>query len=313
MSKNKNLSIKIDTAFKTWLEDEIIHHFSSIPREDNLSPEEFNKHFRQKNKPVILTNIAKNWPALQKWDFAYFKKHYGSIKIVCNLYSNQMETTLENLIAQILQPRSSIDLPLYLQEWHFQGDCNELKHDFDISAYLSDDWHYKLFNYYNCTLWIGGKGALTNVHQDTGYTSIVHTQLVGQKQWIIFSPQTVLKYDENNELDLKAILKDPNTSPMHAVLKPGDSLYLPFHWWHRVRTIENAISMTINFVNETEVPYYINRMLSMPIAISLNHEFLKNHYPDYHKRCLERIITHAKIMNLNLENILNLPIPPSIK
>ena len=51
-------------------------HFQPIPKRSGLTPEEFKTEFLDTNKPVVFTDLVKDWPATEKWTFDWFKKNY---------------------------------------------------------------------------------------------------------------------------------------------------------------------------------------------------------------------------------------------
>ena len=53
---------------------------SSIERRSNLSFDEFVKEYASIGKPVIITDVVKNWKASAKWNFNFFREKYGQIK-----------------------------------------------------------------------------------------------------------------------------------------------------------------------------------------------------------------------------------------
>ena len=50
-----------------------------VDRHSNLSQKELLNEYVHKNKPVILTDAARKWPAIGKWTPDFFKKNYGHI------------------------------------------------------------------------------------------------------------------------------------------------------------------------------------------------------------------------------------------
>lgn len=45
----------------------------------DLTPSKFYKDYLTENKPLIVKDGAKNWPAVEKWkDFSYLEEQFGS-------------------------------------------------------------------------------------------------------------------------------------------------------------------------------------------------------------------------------------------
>ena len=52
-------------------------HLEAVPRKENLSSHEFFTQYAKPNRPVVLKDFAKDWPALKKWSPEYFEETYG--------------------------------------------------------------------------------------------------------------------------------------------------------------------------------------------------------------------------------------------
>src|SRR5689334_6896588 len=57
-----------------------------IPVFERIDPQVFKDEFYDPQKPVVLKNLAKEWPAYKKWNWDYFKQLVGSQKV--GLYNN---------------------------------------------------------------------------------------------------------------------------------------------------------------------------------------------------------------------------------
>src|ERR1700751_1085360 len=53
----------------------------SIDKREKLSRKEFLHEYVLKNKPVVLTDAAREWAALSKWTPQFFRDNYGSRKV----------------------------------------------------------------------------------------------------------------------------------------------------------------------------------------------------------------------------------------
>jgi lysine-specific demethylase 8 len=130
------------------------------------------------------------------------------------------------------------------------------------------------------SLWVGPAGYVTGLHVDPGDTILF--QLFGNKQVLLFGPdETQYLYEENRgelfdkfeaaPLRLRIspvpyrVLRDGvrwsrarpfvDSGDDHPRLKlaqslearigPGDALYIPDQWWHTVRSLDVAISVSM--------------------------------------------------------------------
>ncbi len=58
----------------------------SVDRYQNISPEDFKKNYLKPLKPLIITDMAKNWPAYCKWNWDFFKAVIGEQEV--GIYNN---------------------------------------------------------------------------------------------------------------------------------------------------------------------------------------------------------------------------------
>ena len=58
----------------------------AIDKVEDISLEDFKKNYYDKMKPLIITGLAKQWPAYTKWNWDYFKQIVGNEKVA--LYNN---------------------------------------------------------------------------------------------------------------------------------------------------------------------------------------------------------------------------------
>ncbi|MEH2411051.1 cupin-like domain-containing protein [Nostoc sp.] len=72
----------------------------SVERRSNLSDDEFVKEYAFVGKPVIITDAMKDWTAMTKWIFDFFRSKYGAITVNVKEDSteNQGATTIADYI-----------------------------------------------------------------------------------------------------------------------------------------------------------------------------------------------------------------------
>jgi hypothetical protein len=104
-------------------------------------------------------------------------------------------------------------------------------------------------------LWMGGAGTIAQTHFDAEPNWFV--QIVGQKRFLISPPQdweSFCPFPLLHSHDRQSQVNYSNPQESHcelfgqatvleALLEPGDLLYLPAYWWHRVETISDSISV----------------------------------------------------------------------
>ena len=66
---------------KASLPIERILSFDQIDRRSNLSYEDFIREYVKRKRPVIITDAAKDWPAVKTWNLEYFKARFGDVTL----------------------------------------------------------------------------------------------------------------------------------------------------------------------------------------------------------------------------------------
>ncbi len=61
-------------------------HLKPVTVVDNISPADFKRNYFQPQIPVVIKNMAKQWPAYTKWNWDYFKEIVGDKKV--GIYNN---------------------------------------------------------------------------------------------------------------------------------------------------------------------------------------------------------------------------------
>ena len=63
-----------------------IMQLQAVPTFDEIDPHIFQKQFYEPQKPVVIKNLAKEWPAFDKWNWKYFKELVGNQRV--GIYNN---------------------------------------------------------------------------------------------------------------------------------------------------------------------------------------------------------------------------------
>ena len=57
-----------------------------VPSFHTIEPDEFREKFYLPQKPVVIKDLAKKWPAYTKWNWSFFKQRIGEQRVA--LYNN---------------------------------------------------------------------------------------------------------------------------------------------------------------------------------------------------------------------------------
>ncbi|CAG5133087.1 unnamed protein product [Candidula unifasciata] len=228
------------------------------------------------SKPHLMLAFTDKWPC-RSWTFKTLADLLGNQKFSCRVAEKSCDQKMETQCSyhnvtikefcDWLDGTASDRNPLrsVLREENYGYiDYKYMKDMFKELPYIFDEvrWEdFGLVGYNGCdsTIWIGSEGANTPAHQDTYGFNLV-TQIYGRKLWILFPPEdsaylypTRVPYEESS-IFTEVNVRRPDlhhhpqfqlSHPYVVTLQPGQTLYVPRHWWHYVESIEPSISINV--------------------------------------------------------------------
>ncbi|MDO3693504.1 cupin-like domain-containing protein [Wenyingzhuangia sp. chi5] len=225
-----------------------------------MSKEEFIQNYFKPQKPVIVKNYSKDWPAFNKWSLAYMKEIAGD-KIV-PLYDDRPVDPKVKFNSPHAKMKMSDYIDLLKKEptkfriflWNILKEIPVLQNDFkypDVGLTFIKSLP---------TLFFGGYDSYTFMHYDIDLANIFHFHFEGKKQCILFDQQqnkymykvpnslmTLREIDFSNP-DLEKFPALKNASGYIANLEHGDMLYIPEGYWHYMRYITPGFSMSLRTI-----------------------------------------------------------------
>ncbi|AKA34779.1 MAG: cupin-like domain-containing protein [Muricauda sp.] len=231
-----------------------------IPRENTLTKEEFLAKYFRPQKPVVIENFIKDWPAYSKWNLDYMKKVAGEKTVP--LYDDRPVKHDEGFNEPHAKMKMADYIDLLKNEptkyriflWNILKEVPELQNDFSYP-----DFGLKLMKGLPM-LFFGGRDSYTFMHYDIDLANIFHFHFDGEKQCILF-PQSETKYlykvphslivrediDFNNpDLEKWPALK--NAKGYVTNLHHGNVLYMPEGYWHYMRYVTPGFSMSLRAI-----------------------------------------------------------------
>lgn len=236
---------------------------NTIPRVSFLSQQEFLDQYYSQNKPVIFTDIMKNWKALQRWTPEYFKENYGQVTVEVqanrdadpnyeiNVEQHRKTILFQDYIDRLLEKGDSNDYYMVANNRTFdRPEMKDLLNDIEIfPEYLNPaEKEGRIF------FWFGAGGTVTPLHHDP--INIFLAQVSGRKLIKMISPeQTPFLYNEVGVFS-QVDFENPdyhryplfrNVRSIDAILHPGEVIFLPVGWWHYVKSLD--LSVSVSFIN----------------------------------------------------------------
>ena len=228
-----------------------------LERVSDLSPKEFIHEFVTPGKPVILTDLTRNWPAMGKWTPEFFSKNYGHISHEVKGVRYSVEQQME------LIKSSTEEKPA---PYSYNLDIDDLFPELiaDVKPFLLDRWDRFVSPFWPKVLFrgsikhevfFGGKGASFPVlHVDLQHLHTQITQLHGDKEFFLFPPDQTPYMYPRKEYPLYAGIDDvfapdierfplfAKASGYREMLREGETIFFPTGWWHMTKIPGPSIS-----------------------------------------------------------------------
>jgi hypothetical protein len=229
-----------------------------------INPYEFRDNYYLPQIPVVIKDLAKQWPAYQKWNWDYFKEIVGhkEVGIFNNIKSDaytpinkaDQYTTFGNYIDMIRNGPAAWRIFLF----NIFSHAPQLTDDFTWPDHMMKGFVKKY-----PMLFVGGQGSITHMHFDIDLSNIMHTQFMGRKRVLLFpfneqrklyrKPFEVLSMaDFSNYSDpgkSKVNTKDfpalKLAQGLEVILNHGDTLFMPAGYWHHMEYLDSGFAMSL--------------------------------------------------------------------
>ena len=235
----------------------------AIDRVEDISPEDFKKNYYDTMTPLIITGLAKQWPAYHKWNWDYFKEIVGNVKV--GLYNNVKSDayTPINTADDYKTFGEYIDIvkegPAAWRIFLFNifQHAPQLTKDFTWPEHLMKGFvkRYPM-------LFVGGETSITHMHFDIDLSHILHTQFLGRKRVLLFpneeqhklyrKPFEVLSlvdfsnyHQGNGTPDYEAFPAVRYAKGYEVILEHGDTLFMPAGFWHHMEYLDSGFAMSL--------------------------------------------------------------------
>ncbi|PYS93349.1 MAG: cupin-like domain-containing protein [Acidobacteria bacterium] len=248
---------------------------SSVPRIVRPAPRAFLREFLARRRPVVITGVADRWPAISRWDAAYFKRTLPEVEVRVEIWDREgpgndpadylksvrrRPMSLGELLDRI-QASGRDSRNYYLAQYPILEAAPGLLDDVHppeeymrVGAFIPRALARRMR--LEPALWMGPAGAVTTLHFDS--THNLFAQIAGKKKVILIPPaESDLVYYPCREFGMNlhfspVDVEHPDLSrhplfaratPLEVTVEPGEMLFIPATWWHYLRALEPAISL----------------------------------------------------------------------
>jgi len=231
-----------------------------VAKVENISPPDFKEHYYNTKKPLVITGMAKLWPAYNKWNWDYFIDVVGDKEVgVYNNIKSDAYTPINTADAYMkfgdyLQQVKQGPLGLRIFLFNIFQHAPQLVNDFTWPEELATGFVKKY-----PMLFVGGAGSVTHIHFDIDMSHIFHTQFMGRKRVLLFpfeeqyklyrKPWEVLSManfaNYHEKFDYENFPATKLARGYEVILEHGDTLFMPAGYWHHIEYIESGFAMSL--------------------------------------------------------------------
>lgn len=205
--------------------------------------------------PLVLTDLAADWPALSRWTPEGLSARYGDHKVPV------YDVSFAEPGADYMSSKGSMTLAEFLTQTQSQGrDLRMFLYNLsqNIPAML-DDIRFPqvglkfsrrfVFSFFGC------QGSTTPLHYDIDMGDVLHTVIQGRRRIRLFSPAsskalyqhpfTVRSYVDLTEPDFDHFPALEAAEAYELVLEAGQTLYMPSGWWHEFYYLDAGVGVSL--------------------------------------------------------------------
>lgn len=233
-------------------------NFAPIDRRTGLSREEFYNEYLEPGKPVVFTDLAKDWPATDKWSFDWLRKNNGNIEVP--VFDNNVHKTdtyfkaaKTMLLADYLTLIENGPTELRIFLFDIFKKVPSLADDIRFPAIM--DGFIKSYKY----VFFGGEGAEVNLHYDMDCSHVFLTQFQTRKKIVLFPPEesihlyqhpfTVMSHVHPLKPDYEKYPAARKAQGLETIINHGETLFIPQLWWHYINYIDGGFSLALRANN----------------------------------------------------------------
>jgi len=278
---------------------------NQIPRLPNLTQEDFNRSWA--NKPFILTDPVKEWPAYKSWSLTNLLSKYCDTPFRAEAVDWPLERYLDYM------QRSSDESPLYLFDCRFAEKMGIRvgRAHADAAYWAPDCFGEDLFAVLDDQrpdsrwLIIGPERSGSTFHKDPNATSAWNAVLTGSKYWIMFPSSSSLPpppgvYVSEDQSEVTSPLSiaewligfhaEARRTPgcCEGICGEGEVLHVPSGWYHLVLNLAPSIALTQNFIPKAHLGAALEFLRDRGDQISGFDSDVKDPYNIFVERMRER-------------------------
>lgn len=235
---------------------------TDVERIGSLSRSSFTQKYLALHQPVVLTEPAAQWPAVQKWSLTYLQSVFGGQRVSVEYYPSGERSdawihgnmTLGGYIQRVRDDPQA-RRRYYLAEQRINEISPKLFDDIQLPSLIDRQKSVK-------TVVFIGYDTFTTAHYHRFSTQAFLTQIVGEKQVTLYRASDLaylypypwysrrwnfsgIPFTFGHKVDVPQ--QFPNLTKAHAwqcTIQPGEMLFIPDHWMHTASGFGENLSIT---------------------------------------------------------------------
>jgi len=228
----------------------------SIISED-LTQEIFIQEYVNKNKPCLIKNAIRHWPAMEKWKKQdYLSELVGEYELDVYSIRNHLNFKIMQEHGQQLKFSEGLRLAHQKGEMVVSMPANTIKEDGQFNELLEDIGSFSFLSeqpnpyVYDRNRFFAYKNAGTAWHLHP-HDETLMCQVVGSKKVALLCSthpdysnlQSAFAVDNDKKYSL--LLKENAKDLTLITVEEGDALYLPPYWFHGIDPVDSNFGVTL--------------------------------------------------------------------
>lgn len=240
-----------------------------VEKISSLPYEQFVDKYLKPGIPVVLTDASACWQSNTMFTPDFFREKFGD---VTTEYQGQAYSMREILaLTEQATPEKPAPYPMLFEIPEQLPELLPLLDPVHLN-YCVPNWFRNKYMPYNklgnnMHLFIGGVGNQYSLHKDMYHTNAWITQLHGRKEFVVFPrEQDELMHAEGLGFispidilrpDFDKYPRYRKATPVHVVLEPGETIFIPNGIWHTTVAKTHNISLIVDQLNRHNYPQWL--------------------------------------------------------
>jgi hypothetical protein len=228
------------------------------------SAELFRTRYLEPGRPVVMTGITGDWPAVERWSRAFLEHTPAERNVPVDVYEDGNFFAIGGALGH----RKRLHLPFaeyltppvahsrrryYAPDLELDRYFPALAGDVTVPRVLPPEVHARLFLF-------AGHAAITAAHFHP-FTHALTCQVTGKKRVVLYAPEDgpnlyphawflpAFHWSRIDFLhpDYRRFPKLREARARTCLLEPGDALFIPAHFWHWTQGLDFSVSVLVSW------------------------------------------------------------------